>query len=206
MSRRPMAAYTIETGDDPEYEIYTDAYGLEMNIDNELGVDTVLFAPAESVCKITEETSVTTMGTVYAGVSDAVDSKALKKLNGVTWVLVDGSSSGTAIKQISSIASAKASLLIHCSDRSTLEKILESTKLNGSKLAVALPKINGEAVSEIRFLLTTHVDNADDARVLLEAELPAVKIASKLKKMGADGVFVQNGTFDAMLDVLNELG
>ncbi len=84
MNRRPMAAYTILTGDDPEYGIYTDAYGLEMNIDDELAVDTVLFAPADSVCKITEETDVTSMGTVYAGVSDSIDSKTLKKLSGVS--------------------------------------------------------------------------------------------------------------------------
>ncbi len=98
------------------------------------------------------------------------------------------------------------SVLINAPDRSALEKILESAKVDGSKLAVALPKLNGEAVSEVRFLLTTHVDNGDNARVLLETELPVVKIVSKLKKLGADGVFVRSSTFDAMLEVLNELG
>ena len=73
-SRRPVVAYTMrltESEYGPEYCVKCDAYGLEMNIDDAWPIDTILMAPPDLVDVITDETDVTSMGTVFVGAASS---------------------------------------------------------------------------------------------------------------------------------------
>jgi hypothetical protein len=73
MGSTPLVAAVLQANEeDKEYQLYSQAYGLEMQIDNEWNAELVLLAPYEYLYAVTENTDVTGEDTaiVSAGVSD----------------------------------------------------------------------------------------------------------------------------------------
>lgn len=74
MSTQPplVVAMLHADEDDIDYQLYTQAYGLEMQIDDEWEAEVVLLAPHEHLASVTENTDVTGEDTaiVSAGVTD----------------------------------------------------------------------------------------------------------------------------------------
>ena len=96
MTRAPILAVILRTsGDDWKYQLYSAAYGLEMNIDNDWNARLVLLAPHDYLKAITEDTDVTgdDSAIVSAGVTDIpLDNSepviSFVKQNHNNWLLV----------------------------------------------------------------------------------------------------------------------
>jgi hypothetical protein len=88
---RPTVAFTIgmfNAIDGPGYCVYTQAYGLEMNIDGEWPVNTLIMSPPHLVSQMTQAAEVTRAGAI-AGASYTPgdgDFRQIREANG-SWIL-----------------------------------------------------------------------------------------------------------------------
>jgi hypothetical protein len=101
MANTPMVAAVLHSNaDDRHYQLYSAAYGLEMQIDDGWQAELVLFAPHEHLNAVTEDTAVTGEDTaiVSAGVTDVPLNEGEPDLSAIqhernNWLLVAGSGS-----------------------------------------------------------------------------------------------------------------
>ena len=136
-ARRPVVAYTMSLSESeygPEYGVKCDAYGLEMNIDDEWPIDTILMAPPDLVDVITDETDVTSMGTVFVGAASPPSDGDFQTLAGsaATWVLLENADAV--------VAALSAGLkVILCVEPSTdLAPVLESVPAAADQIILAI--------------------------------------------------------------------
>ena len=91
--RRPLGAHNvgISNEDRPWESVCSHAYGLEMSIDGDWPIDTVLLAPPNAIASITQDTGVTSMGTVYGGAAFMPPDGDLTSIvaEGAKWLLLD---------------------------------------------------------------------------------------------------------------------
>lgn len=211
-TRRPFVAYTIEIDpntDDAEHQIYCDAYGLEMNIDDEWSVDTVLLTRPDLVHVIIDDTDVTSMGTVYAGTSSTPPVGDLRKLKdaGATWILLSADDSAFATKA-SAVLDADLNLILSVTDVQEISTALANCDgVDDSRLVIAFrpdgdcaPKAAQKTASEIRQRLTEY--RYDGSRVILASRIGNDDPIEYLTQPDIDGVLYDDGNFGSALEVL----
>jgi len=137
--RRPLIAYTLVPEDNPdegpEYGVYTDAYGLEMTIDDEWPVDTILLVPPELAHVPFEETGVTEMG-VQCGASSAPadgNFSGLARGDEACWVLL------SETDDVASAAAAGLSILLCVTNTSDVASLLAEATWVANKGSKQLP-------------------------------------------------------------------
>jgi hypothetical protein len=205
-SRRPLLAYTIpifDNPDGPRYCVYCDAYGLEMNIDDEWPIDTVLMSPPDLVDAITEETDVTSMGTVFAGTSTA-------PVNGDFGSLVDAQASFVLLDAIDNLAAAFDAglrVILKITPETDVGPILSNTRATSDNLVVAVqpdaattPPDAQSVVAAIRQALTTV--NCAEARIIVAAQIDENSILKYLQEDDIDGVLLFDTSFDSVMEIL----
>ncbi|MCC6507673.1 MAG: hypothetical protein IT423_01095 [Pirellulaceae bacterium] len=211
-TRRPFVAYVIDPGSDrgeASHVVYSDAYGLEMNIDDEWPVDTVLLAPPRYVKVITGDTGVTSMGTVYAGASsmDSICDVRTAKKASARWILVDANHA-SAKSRVASVLKAKLNVILTITKPSELSSVLTAGPgLSSDRLVVAMnAKADSQPASiqalaaQARQLLKSI--NCADSRLIVAAQIGKETIVDFLSQPDIDGVLHREGDFSSALDVL----
>ena len=199
-----MVAYTIAVYDDPEMDIYNDAYGLEMNIDSKLSLDTVLIAPCELVHQITDSTAVTSMGTVYAGTCGQLSDMDTTGNSSLRWHLVELETSEDCDVANQELVNATKLGLSVIMKSSSLE-FLSGIKIPAtSELAFVSPTSDIETVRKTAELAQSLAPDSL-IRILVIGKAGQLYAYNSLQAIGADGVFVANATFDDMLETINSV-
>ena len=210
--RRPFVAYTIEVRDDcedPSHDVYYDAYGLEMNIDDEWEIDTVLLTAPELVDSITGRTNVLEMGTVYAG-SNAMpsDLRKVKKDKG-DWILLYAEEPDIAIN-VRDVVSAKLDVILVIQQASDIAVALNECDVTADRLVVAYrPTVDCSAddvqtvASLVRAELASH--NCDDSRIVVAAKIGMNEVMDYMTKCDIDGVLHFNGRYHSTMDILQPI-
>lgn len=196
--RRPLIAYTLVPEDNPdegpEYGVYTDAYGLEMTIDDEWPVDTILLVPPKLAHVPYEETGVTEMG-VQCGASSAPadgNFSGLARDNEAFWVLLHETD------DVASAAAAGLSILICVTNVSDVALLLAEGKIETGKLAVAVN--SAEAAASVRAVLDVGDHNA--SRVLLAENVSPGAAVGLIETPHVDGLLLTDSTYGIVVDIL----
>jgi hypothetical protein len=211
-SRRPFVAYTIhieQDCSDPQHLVYSDAYGLEMNINDEWPIDTVLLAPPALVRVITGDTGVLSMGTVYAGAASLESKCDLRKLkkSGGKWALLDAEASNVQ-SMARSVLDANLSVILSVTNPSQVSNLLAGCKhLTSERIVVAIrsedaysPDTAQSAALEIRNEL--HSLNSGQSRVIVDTTIEKLEVLDFVEKPDIDGVLYRDGTFASALKAL----
>ncbi len=210
-SRRPFVGYTmaLPAGAEPEYAVYTDAYGLEMTIDDEWPIDTVILTPPELVYVVTEQIDVTSMGTVFAGASSAPPDGKLAKVkgDGGKWLLLDARESDVSA-HVSSALKVKLNLILSVSNPEQISHaVKDAGKLNAKQLVVAFrpqrelpPEKAQELAAEMRSELRTL--GCEKSRVVVAQKLDKSNVMEYVNQPDIDGVLLYESSFGEVLAVL----
>ena len=209
-SRRPVVAHTIPINEaeeeGPRYCIYTDAYGLEMTIDDEWEVDTILMAAPELVDVITQETGATEMGTVYAGASHAPS-------DGNFQSVVDAEGKWILLSPDDNIAGALAvglNVILSIQPEQNLSSVLGGVPVTSENLIVAVEPTAVTTPGETQTLLAPireacHNLNCADARVLLAAAIDHSEVLAYLAIDEVDGFLLRASTYHLVVDLLSQI-
>jgi len=214
--RRPFVVYTLSGDGDPEEarsEVYSDAYGLEMNIDDEWPIDTVLLSPPEFLKVITRETDVTKVRSVSAGATRAPADGKLKAIysSGGRWLHIDGGSD-YAEEQLSAAVNANLNVIWAVHQPFQIRSAFDSVpKLTPKQLVVALrPERKNVAANtaqktaaEIRGELTSQ--GLRDSRIVLAAPLHKNNVVKYIEQPDIDGVLLYDGDYSSVLEILVEI-
>lgn len=198
---RIMVAYTMFVSeDDPEYDVYCDAYGLEMNIDDELEVDTVLLAPCSVADHITDSTEVTSMGTVYAGSCGPFAPGATPSK--LSWHLIDlreFPSPETRSAEVAASAEHRSGILLRLSDLNQLENLALP---EATEVVLIAPNAEPATLAATRENFSKQFGQTT-CRILAPGVEGNVYPSSAIRAVGADGIFVETGGYAEMLDIIN---
>jgi len=211
VTRRPFVGYTLvpPPGEDPAHSVYCDAYGLEMNIDDEWAIDTVLLAPPPLVEVVTKQTGVTSMGTVYAGASSMPAGGDLKKIKaaGGKWILLDAAEA-EARSNVPAILKAKLGLIVICSTPQQVANVLcDAGNITAKQLVIAI-RLKGKCSSEAAQTAAAGIrrelksKKLEAARVVIASRVNKDDILEHMAKPDIDGVLLENGDFGTVMDIL----
>ncbi len=208
-ARRPVVAYTMRLSESeygPEYSVKCDAYGLEMNIDDEWPIDTILMASPDLVDVITDETDVTSMGTVFVGAASPPSDGDFQALAGsaATWVLLENADAAAA-------ALSAGLKIILCVEPSTdLALVLDGVPLAADQIILAItheflptPQVAQASARRVR----EHLRSRDiaDTRVVLAAPVDGKTAMNYLSQDDIDGVLLRDSGFGTAMGVLSAM-
>ena len=201
MKRRPLIAYSIAVGEkDPKYDVYTDAYGLEMNFDDEWQIDAVICAPPKLVPVIASSTSVTSMG---VSIGTNAPPQFPYPASNATWIVADAD----ALDGFN-IMTTRLKVILHASDDTRLFDFLRHTLPESSALgAVALHSADSSALQVRTAAARAALDGfgLQHTRVIAYVSSPEVDIYSLLTVDGVDGFYHSSTRYDQMLKFMSAL-
>ena len=183
--------------------IYSDAYGLEMNIDDEWPIDTILLAAPDLVDVITDETDVTSMGTVFAGASTAGDFASIVRAKGKFVALQTDDDIAAAL-------TAGLSVILRCDPDTDLAVALNDLALDSTNLVVALNFAAAPSPAEADSIASTHRESLGnlgcaDARMILCCDIDENTINNYLSTSNVDGVLLIDASFDTVNEILSTI-
>ncbi len=213
VQRRPFVAFTIEIQaevEDPEHFVYSNAYGLEMNIDDEWAIDTVILVPPQFVGVVTGDTGVTSMGTVYAGASQLKSIDRLQEIldAGGKWVLLSADDPNLPVS-FSAALDAGLNVILSTGpllNTSIFGKTLPAN-LQPDRLVIAFKpdgKCSPTQAQKIAAGIRSELETikCSESRVIIAASVEQTKVPDYMKKADIDGFFLPDSDFGAALDVL----
>lgn len=217
VARRRFFAYTLSIdtnadADAQEQSVYADAYGLEMNLDEQWPIDTVLLTPPELFQVVTEQTNLQSLSNVGLGVSSCPGRSDLRtvKSSGIKWILLDASD--TDIQSLfSAVIAAKLHAILLVSTHQEVATILgQAKKLAANRLVIAVraevntaPETVQATAADIRREL--HTFQCADARIVIASPLDKDQIMGFKAMPDIDGVFDERGNFARTIELLIQL-
>jgi hypothetical protein len=210
--RRPMVAYSIElpVGDEERnHAVYCDAYGLEMTIDDEYPVDTVILTPPELVSVVTQNTGATSMGTVFAGSLTAPVNGDFKRLvtDGANWLLLEADQTevGTAVQAALNV---KLDVILRVGEARRLPPVLQEIKKSKSgRIVIAIgsgdpiePNVAQAQAAAVRRELLDF--GMAESRIILAAPADEQNVMDYFKQEDIDGLLVCKTNFGAVVGML----
>jgi hypothetical protein len=212
--RRPVVAYAINLpdGDDARHQaVYCDAYGLEMTIDDEWPIDTIVLTLPDLVTVITETTGATSMGTVYAGALHPPASGDLSSLaaDGAKWLMLDAGA-GNAASLVKSALAADLRVIVRISHTEQIPQVLDGVTPSAERIVMAIPvrqpanpaneQRQASAVREqLRAL------GMEQTRIIVEAPVDEQSALDYFTQPDIDGVLVLPGDFGTITGVLRRI-
>lgn len=230
MPQHPLVVAVLHTdADDKQYALYSAAYGLEMQIDNEWEAELVLLAPHEFISAVTEDTDVTGEDTaiVSAGVTDVPlkksgkpDLKAIRDARN-NWLFVAGpgctDTEGVIQAKLNEALNAGCRVVLGCVEGSPL-----SARLSGidhakfSQVVVAClgedagqPASARRAIDAVRESLRSIAGAEEGCRIIVGGRITAQGARELLEIPHLSGFLLQEvecESFDGILKLLAAIG
>jgi hypothetical protein len=211
---RPVVAYAIKLPDDDDARhqaVYCDAYGLEMTIDDEWPIDTIVLTLPELVTVITETTSATSMGTVYAGASQPPVSGDLSSLaaDGAKWLmLVAGADDAASL--VRSALATDLRVILRITHSEQLLKVLEGVTPSAERIVIAISVHNpanpaGEQRQANAVRSQLRAIGMEQTRIIVEAPVDEQSAMDYFAQSDIDGVLVLPGDFGTVTRILQRI-
>lgn len=225
-----VVAILHSEGDDMEYRLYCEAYGIEMQVDNEWNAEAILLAPHDYLYAVTENTDVTgeDAAIISAGVTDVpISDKGTPSVTVIkapknNWLLLGDPRRNDTDEIIAT--KLKAALdagcrVIICLTDTGKEQIaartLDLTNIDGSRIVFALAHPDGTNPS-IATSVAQHIHEQivkigmiGNPRFIVSGEICSENIAEILGMEGVDGVFLMDDQYDdfgTILELLRAVG
>jgi hypothetical protein len=204
----PTVAFTIgmrNAIDGPAYFVYTQAYGLEMTMDDEWPINTIIMSPPHLISSMTEDADVASMGAIagasytpgdgdYAQIADA----------GGKWVLA------RKTDNIARILDAGLGVLLHVDESDELDEALNDGRLDSTNLIVAF-QINSvstldtarKTANSIRKRLAKR--NTADCQILVSGSFEHSDLLKYAKLPAVAGLLLLDTSYDAVIGLLRQI-
>ena len=200
-NRKPLIAYTMFIGDDePNYDVYTDAYGLEMTIDDEWEIDAVIVVPGEYLHVLESETDIAAEGIGAGTTSFPSETQPYEDSD---WFVLSLDEDEFDIALI-----GNRKLIAVSRDQEKLKAFVNSNSNEESPLtAIALPIGTDEfekVVSELRRFLDD--SQQTDVRIIAYIDSNEVDFAATARLANVDGFYHTSSSYGELLDIMAELG
>jgi hypothetical protein len=212
--------------EDKRYQLYSAAYGLEMQIDDEWKAELVLLAPHDHLAAVTEETDVTSEDTAIcsAGVTDVPLTGGKPNLSAIrkernNWLLVagpDGIDSEEVIAKKLSAALAAGCRAVLCFDDAKGDQL--ANRLAGvdakalPRLAIAYvgpkaadPKTAAAAAEHVQQTLQAKFSAKGACRFLVGGDVTAENVEALTSIPGVAGIFMEPKRYKEWGDILEIL-
>jgi hypothetical protein len=202
MKRRPLIAFSVhmyDNADGPGYCVGTEAYGLEMTIDDEWPVDTVILAPPRYVADMAD---VRSMG-VQTGASYFPGNQDLQAIvsAGGSWLLVYPED------PINLVEPSGLSILLMLDSPKDIDKVLPDLTTTADRLSIAFytdgletpSKAQKKAASTRKKLESRGLGNV---RILASGSFDIERFRKFFAMEDIDGVLVLNGESGEMINLI----
>ncbi|HJT33076.1 MAG TPA: hypothetical protein VJ783_13625 [Pirellulales bacterium] len=214
LSRRTLVAHKIAHSDNepPGQSVYSFAYGLEMSMDSEWPIDTVLLTSPDLIDTITVGTGVTSMGSVYGGaLRMPADGSPTSLINaGAKWLLVDTSDSNRAANLRMALDAGLSVILAVETPQDAAHMLEGIEKSAGDQVAISFkvhsrcsPESAQRIASAIRETLPHQC--IEDSRIVIEANLDKKNVMDYVSQPDVDGVVTGGGDVSYTLAILIQL-
>jgi hypothetical protein len=183
----------------PVSSVYSEAYGLEMTVDSDWPVDTVILCPPRFVAVMAD---VTSMG-VKTGASYFPGNQDLQKIldEQGTWLLCYPED------PIARATQTSINILLEIDSQKQLKDLLPLLPSDPHRLAIAFvtsgidkPSKAQSTASNIRSLLDKH--NLGETRILASGVFDLNRFRKFIAKPDIDGVFIHNGESAEMISLI----
>jgi triosephosphate isomerase len=232
MSSRPPLVVAIlhSDEDDIDYQLYCEAYGIEMQVDNEWNAEAILLAPHDHLYAVTENTDVTgeDAAIVSAGATDVPisddGSPSVSVIKGPqnNWLLVGdprlNDTDELIKKKIRAALDADCRVIICLTDTSNehiAARLNSVGAIDCSRVVIALvhpdatvPAIATMSAKSVREHLAS-IGASGDPRFIVAGAISADAASEVVGIDGVDGVFLMDdkySDFGTILEVLEALG
>lgn len=205
---RPTVAFTIgmfNAIDGPSYCVYTQAYGLEMTIDDEWEVNTIIMAPPHLMASMTEQADIASMGVIPGASYTPGNGDYLQIVaHGGRWVLA------RPADNISQILSANLGVLLLIEGVEELDAVLSNKHLEPTNFIVAFP-IN--SVSTVKSAQATAAairtrlkkSSAKRAQILVSACFEHKKLPDYASLRNVSGLLMLDASYEQVVDLLPKI-
>ena len=190
--------------DGPSYCVYTQAYGMEMQVNDEWPLNILMMAPPHLVSSMTTEADIASMGMI-PGASYTPGDGDFKQItnNGGQWVLARPSDN------IPEIIAHKLGVLLLIEDASDLEVLAGVDNLTSSNLVVAFP-IERDAYGDDATAVANEIrgrlnEDCRAAQILVSGSTEHPELRDFPSAEGVSGILLLDASFDTILEVVHEI-
>ena len=205
---RPTVAFTIgmfNAIDGPSYCVYTQAYGLEMTIDDEWPINTIIMSPPHLVSEMTRAADVMSMGAI-AGASYTPGDGDFHQIrdNDGRWVLA------RPTDNLFQIVAADLGVLLLIENIEELEPPIVTDIFHDQNLIVAFP-INSVSTIETAEAMATEIKSSLNRRkmgsvqVLVSGSFDHKNLLEFARLPNVNGLLLLDASFDRVIEVLAKL-
>ncbi|MCC9658814.1 hypothetical protein [Rhodopirellula halodulae] len=203
----PTIAYSIcmqNACDGPSYCAYYEAYGLEMSMDDEWPINTIVAAPPYLVSRITKAADVPSMGALAAASYPPPngDYESLRD-NGASWVIAHPSD------PLDSIIQSGLNVLVCLESLDDLGRILRCKNLTNENAIFAFQITGTTSVddaasdaSQIASRLSDH--GLSGAQILVSGSFAHDNLVEYAGLPGVNGLMLLDASFDRIIELLNQ--
>ncbi|WP_146403057.1 hypothetical protein [Planctomycetes bacterium CA13] len=213
-ARRPLVVFSIagvETSDDPGQIVYDNAYGLEMQLDNEWYVDTVMLVVPEYVDVIANRTGLLNEEAAFAGTTSVPKAGAFQEWpeGKIAWVELD------SLTGLASILKQRHHAILRINASEDISAYLsplakKDVGANPENMTFAIEVADGTDVDagqkranivrqELRKV------GLEDCRIVVATTELVDDVFPWMEQGDIDGFYVANATFDSILDTIADV-
>ncbi len=207
---KPFFGYSVALlpGTDSEYELTTDAYGLEMYYDDEWSVETVVFVPPHLVAVLARDTGLKSEG-VAAGSTGMPLGGALVSLvdAGATWIMLFANESDTPANLYDATQAGLGVVLVTADAHGLAELAAQAPALTPDKLVIALRPHDPAGAQALAASVRTNLvaTPVGGSRLVLAVNPAEVTGIANAAHNDLDGLFLMGGRFDNAVELLQQL-
>jgi len=206
-SKHPTIAFTIgmfNAVDGPSYCVYTQAYGMEMQVDDEWPLNILIMAPPHLVSSLTTEADVASVGMI-AGASYTPGDGNYKQIadHGGRWILCRPSD------DLAGIAKQQLGVLLLIESPTQIDLIAGLKELRSDNLMIAF-KIDSVSTLETAEKMATNIrtklpENCSLSKILVSGSFDHSNIVEYASIKNVSGLLLLDASFDAILSLIEKM-
>jgi hypothetical protein len=206
-TKQPTIAFTIgmfNAVDGPSYCVYTQAYGMEMQVDDEWPLNIVVMAPPHLVSSMTSGADVASMGMVPGASYTPGDGNYSQIAdNGGQWVLARPSDN------IPVIVKNGLGVLLVIDNAEEIASISNVEGLTSDNLIIAFA-INsvstlGTAAQMVEDIKAQLPEDRNASQILVSGSFDHKNLTEYMSIKGVSGLLLLDASFDAILDLIHNV-
>lgn len=203
----PIVAFTIglfNAVDGPSYCVYTQAYGMEMQVDDEWPLNVLIMAPPHLVASLTSEADVVSMGMI-PGASYTPGDGDYSQIseNGGQWVLARPSD------DLRKIVRNGLGVLLVIDSADDIDSISNFRGLSSENMIVAFPIDSVSTLTTATKMLTEirtkFAEKQISARVLISGSFAHKNLTDYMNINGVSGLLLLDASFDSILELIHNI-
>ncbi|MFN6128641.1 MAG: hypothetical protein ACK57G_16290 [Planctomycetota bacterium] len=203
----PIVAFTIgmfNAVDGPSYCVYTQAYGMEMQVDDEWPLNVLIMAPPHLVVSLTSEADVVSMGMI-PGASYTPGDGDYSQIseNGGQWVLARPSD------DLQKIVRNGLGVLLVIDSADDIDSISNFRGLSSENMIVAFPIDSVSTLTTATQMLTEiqtkFAAKQISARILISGSFAHKDLTDYMTIDGASGLLLLDASSDSILELIHNI-